>query len=59
MSAPPRPVLQARGLALRYAGAPQEVFRDVDLALDRGEVVAVLGASGCGPGCRGPAPARC
>ncbi|MCZ8389706.1 ABC transporter ATP-binding protein [Achromobacter xylosoxidans] len=48
MSAPRRPVLQASGLALRYPGAPAAVFQDVNLALDRGEVVAVLGASGAG-----------
>ena len=48
MTTPPRPVLQASGLSLRYAGAPADVFQGVDLALDRGEVVAVLGASGAG-----------
>jgi len=42
------PVLQARGLALRYPAAPAPVFQDVDLDLARGEVVAVLGASGAG-----------
>lgn len=42
------PVLQARGLALRYPGAAAPVFHDVDLDLARGEVVAVLGASGAG-----------
>ncbi|MGE8677453.1 MAG: ABC transporter ATP-binding protein [Achromobacter marplatensis] len=42
------PVLQARGLALRHPGAAAPVFHDVDLDLARGEVVAVLGASGAG-----------
>ena len=42
------PVLQARGLALRYPGADGAVFDGVDLDLARGEVVAVLGASGAG-----------
>ncbi|CAB3659488.1 Bicarbonate transport ATP-binding protein CmpC [Achromobacter mucicolens] len=48
MTAAPRPVLQARGLALRYPGAESAVFDAVDLDLARGEVVAVLGASGAG-----------
>jgi len=48
MSDGPPPVLQARGLSLRYPGVPQDVFRGVDLSLARGEVVAVLGASGAG-----------
>ncbi|HCW21774.1 MAG TPA: ABC transporter ATP-binding protein, partial [Achromobacter sp.] len=48
MTAGAPPVLQARGLALRYAGAASPVFHDVDLDLARGEVVAVLGASGAG-----------
>lgn len=67
MSAPPRPVLQASALALRYPGASMDVFRDVDLALDRCEVVAVLAPAapaspaccGCWRGCSRPAPARC
>ncbi|MFY0476284.1 ABC transporter ATP-binding protein [Achromobacter marplatensis] len=48
MTAGTPPVLQARGLALRYAGAASPVFHGVDLDLARGEVVAVLGASGAG-----------
>ena len=60
------PVLRARGLTLRYPGADAAVFQDVNLDLARGEVLAVLGASGpaspaccaCWPGCRRPAPAR-
>lgn len=48
MTAGAPPVLQARGLALRYPAAPAPVFEAVDLDLARGEVVAVLGASGAG-----------
>ena len=48
MTAVPLPVLRARGLALRYLGADGAVFVGVDLDLARGEVVAVLGASGAG-----------
>lgn len=48
MTAVPLPVLQARGLALRYPGADGAVFDGVDLDLARGEVAAVLGASGAG-----------
>ncbi|CAB3815850.1 ABC transporter ATP-binding protein [Achromobacter animicus] len=48
MTPAPLPVLQARGLALRYPGADGAVFDGVDLDLARGEVVAVLGASGAG-----------
>ena len=42
------PVLRARGLTLRYPGADAAVFQDVNLDLARGEVLAVLGASGAG-----------
>ncbi|WMD22420.1 ABC transporter ATP-binding protein [Achromobacter seleniivolatilans] len=48
MTGATQPVLQAHGLTLRYPGAPAPVFQDVDLSLERGEVVAVLGASGAG-----------
>lgn len=48
MTGATQPVLQARGLTLRYPGAPAPVFQDVELSLARGEVVAVLGASGAG-----------
>lgn len=41
-----QPVLEGRGLAKGFDGRP--VLRGVDLALRRGEFVAVLGPSGCG-----------
>ncbi len=40
------PLLEARGLAVGYHGVP--VVRDVDLRVDRGEVVALLGPNGVG-----------
>ncbi len=43
-------VLQAEGLTRHYeaGGAPVAALRGVDLALARGEFVAVMGPSGCG-----------
>jgi putative ABC transport system ATP-binding protein len=43
-------VLEARGLAKTYGGGGAEVLalRGVDLAVERGEFVAVMGPSGCG-----------
>jgi branched-chain amino acid transport system ATP-binding protein len=40
------PLLDVRGLVAGYGGAP--ILRGVDLAVDKGEVVAVLGANGAG-----------
>ena len=40
------PVAEGRGLAKGFAGRP--VLRGADVAVRRGEVVAVLGPSGCG-----------
>ena len=40
-------LLQARSLAFGYA-AGEPLFRDIDLDVRPGEIVAVLGASGCG-----------
>jgi len=44
------PVIEARGLWKSYQGptGPVDVLRGVDLAVSRGEVVALLGASGVG-----------
>jgi lipoprotein-releasing system ATP-binding protein len=41
-------VLEAHGLRFAYARAAQPVIRDLDLVLERGEMVAVTGPSGCG-----------
>jgi putative ABC transport system ATP-binding protein len=43
-------VLEARGLAKTHdtGGAKVEALRGVDLAIERGEFVAVMGPSGCG-----------
>jgi nitrate/nitrite transport system ATP-binding protein len=42
------PILQVRGLARRFPGAPKPVFGNVSFAIDRGEFVCVIGHSGCG-----------
>jgi putative ABC transport system ATP-binding protein len=44
------PVLEARGLAKTYdtGGAEVLALRGVDLAIERGEFVAIMGPSGCG-----------
>ena len=42
-------MLSVRGLTKRYGGPrPRTVFADVDLALDAGDYVAVMGESGIG-----------
>jgi putative ABC transport system ATP-binding protein len=43
-------VIEARSLAKTYdtGGAQVPALRDVDLAIDRGEFVAIMGPSGCG-----------
>ena len=40
------PILELRDLTCGHAGAP--VLSDVDLAVGRGEIVALIGPSGCG-----------
>lgn len=44
------PFLEARGLSKTYRNAevPVEVFRDVDLTVERGEMLAIVGPSGIG-----------
>jgi len=44
------PVLECRGLAKTYTGGPQDVqvLNGIDLAVQRGERVAIVGASGSG-----------
>jgi putative ABC transport system ATP-binding protein len=50
MRSPADPILEARGLTKIYTSGRLRVtaLRDVDLTIDRGEVVAVAGPSGCG-----------
>ncbi|MCE4553977.1 ABC transporter ATP-binding protein [Roseateles cellulosilyticus] len=42
------PVLAVQGLQLGHAGQPQPLVDSLDLQLQAGEIVALLGASGCG-----------
>jgi lipoprotein-releasing system ATP-binding protein len=44
------PFLEARGLSRVYrnAAVPVEVFRDLDIVVERGEMVAIVGPSGIG-----------
>jgi branched-chain amino acid transport system ATP-binding protein len=46
MTAEPRHLLEVRGLCSGFDGVP--VLRDVDLHLDEGEMVAVIGSNGAG-----------
>jgi putative ABC transport system ATP-binding protein len=44
-----RPVLELRRVVKRYAGSPPvEALKDVDLAVDEGELLAIVGPSGSG-----------
>jgi ATP-binding cassette subfamily B protein len=49
---PPAPVsrgaLEARGLTVRYPGAPRPALVDVSFRVEPGELVAVVGPVGCG-----------
>ena len=45
---PPPPHLSLRGIDVRYAGAARPAVAGVDLALGRGEIGVLLGASGSG-----------
>jgi ATP-binding cassette subfamily B protein len=44
----PRGAIEARGLTVRYAGAPRPALVDVSFRLEPGELVAVVGPVGCG-----------
>jgi iron(III) transport system ATP-binding protein len=41
-------VLEVRGISKRYGGASTFAVRDVSLRVERGEVLAIVGESGCG-----------
>jgi putative ABC transport system ATP-binding protein len=47
---PETPAVEARGLGKRYRSAGDEVraLRNIDLRIERGELVAIVGPSGCG-----------
>ena len=45
---PGRGAVQARGLTVRYPGAPRPALVDVSFSLKPGELVAVVGPVGCG-----------
>jgi len=45
---PARGALEARGLTVRYPGAPRPALVDVSFRLEPGELVAVVGPVGCG-----------
>ena len=45
---PSRGAVEARGLTVRYPGAPRPALVDVSFALQPGELVAVVGPVGCG-----------
>ncbi len=45
---PRRGRLEARGLRIRYEGAERDTLNGLDFCIEPGEVVAVVGAVGCG-----------
>ena len=45
---PARGAIEARGLTLRYEGAPRPALVDVSFRVEPGELVAVVGPVGCG-----------
>jgi ATP-binding cassette subfamily B protein len=44
----PRGAIEARGLTVRYPGAPRPALVDVSFRVEPGELVAVVGPVGCG-----------
>lgn len=42
------PVLDISGVSFGYADAPQPVFQDLDIAVEPGEFIAIVGGSGVG-----------
>ncbi|MFZ8857653.1 MAG: ATP-binding cassette domain-containing protein, partial [Candidatus Caldarchaeales archaeon] len=40
--------VEVRGLSFRYEGSEEWAIREVDLEIDRGELVLVLGPTGSG-----------
>ena len=47
---PDAPLIRLQGVGMTYPGAsgPVGALRDVDLAVARGEMLAIVGPSGCG-----------
>ena len=43
-----RPVLELNQLKLRYAGSDSWILNGLDLSLEAGETLALVGSSGCG-----------
>ncbi len=41
-------LLEMRGIDFSYPGADSPVLQNFDLAVEKGEIVAIVGASGCG-----------
>ena len=42
------PRIEVRGLSFRYADGEPWILRDIDLVIEAGESLAIVGASGCG-----------
>jgi NitT/TauT family transport system ATP-binding protein len=50
MAEPPFPLLEVKGLSKQFdlQGSRMQALKDVDLVINRGEFVCLIGASGCG-----------